>query len=139
MKRLIVAAAIGSLLTAPLALAGPPHGPPPGHRGPPGHGAHHYGYYGGHRYSPYYHHHGHKNGNDSDEVAWAIGGLVLGAIIGTAAAKADQREVQQSVYESSSTPLPPPQKRKVVTCYDEVAYDEKGDPYVARQCYENWR
>jgi hypothetical protein len=26
-----------------------------------------------------------------------------------------------------------------VTCYDEVAYDGKGDPYVARQCYENWR
>ncbi len=41
--------------------------------------------------------------------------------------------------EPSSTPLPPPQKRKVVTCYDEVAYDQAGEPYVARQCYENWR
>ena len=139
MKRLIVFAAIGSLLTAPLAYADPPRGPPPGHRGLPGHGAPHYGYYGGYRYPSYYHHHGHNSGNDSDDAAWAIGGLVLGAIIGTAAAKADEKEAQQTVYQSSAAPLPPPQKRKVVTCYDEVAYDGKGDPYVARQCYENWR
>ena len=83
MKRLIAFAAIGSLLTAPLASADPPRGPPPGHRGPPGHSAPHHGYYGGYRYPPYYHHHhGHKNGNDSDDAAWAIGGLVVGAIIG---------------------------------------------------------
>lgn len=131
MKRLIAFTALGSLLVAPMAYAGPHHGIPPGHRRPPPPA---YGYY----YPPYYHH-GHKRGNDSDDAAWAIGGLVLGAIIGTAAAKAEQREDQESGYQSPSTPLPPPQKRKVVTCYDEVAYDEKGDPYVARQCYENWR
>jgi len=130
MKRLIVFSALGSLLAAPLAYAGPPHGPP-GHRGPPPPA---YGYY-----YPSYQHHGHKKGGDSDDAAWAIGGLVLGAIIGTAAARAESRQAQATMAESSSTPLPPPQKRKVVTCYDEVAYDEQGDPYVARQCYENWR
>ena len=131
MKRLIVFTALGSFLAAPLAYAGPPHGTPPGHRRPPPPA---YGYY-----YPGYHYYGHKKNKDSDDAAWAIGGLVLGAIIGTAAARAEQREAQGTGYESSSTPLPPPQKRKVVTCYDEVAYDEKGDPYVARQCYENWR
>lgn len=132
MKRLIVFSALGSLLAAPLAYAGPPHWTPPGHRyaPPPA-----YRYY----YPNYYHHHGHRNGGDSDDAAWAIGGLVLGAVIGTAAARAEQREEQATVYAPSSAPLPPPQKRKVVTCYDEVAYDGKGDPYVARQCYENWR
>jgi hypothetical protein len=132
MKRLIVFSALGSLLAAPLAYAGPPHWTPPGHRYPPPPA---YRYY----YPNYYHHHGHKNGGDSDDAAWAIGGLVLGAVIGTAAARAEQREEQATAYAPSSAPLPPPQKRKVVTCYDEVAYDGKGDPYIARQCYENWR
>jgi hypothetical protein len=138
MKRLIAFAAIGSLLAAPLAAADPRRGPPPGHRG---HSAPHHGYYAGYRYpySPVYYHHGHRNGNDSDDAAWAIGGLVLGAIIGTAAARAEQRESQATQYQWSSTPLPPPQKRKVVTCYDEVAYDREGEPYVARQCSEDWR
>jgi len=129
MKRFIVFAALGSLLAAPLAYAGPPHWTPPGHRRPP---PPTYGYY-----YPAYHYHGHGRDGDSDDAAWAIGGLVLGAIIGTAAARAESREALAK--ESSSAPLPPPQKRKVVTCYDEVAYDERGDPYVARQCYENWR
>jgi hypothetical protein len=129
MKRFIVFSALGSLLAAPLAYAGPPHWTPPGHRRPPPPA---YGYY-----YPAYHYHGHDRGGDSDDAAWAIGGLVLGAIIGTAAARAESREAPAT--ESSSAPLPPPQKRKVVTCYDEVAYDERGDPYVARQCYENWR
>jgi hypothetical protein len=131
MKRFIVFSALGSLLAAPLASAGPPHWTPPGHRGPPPPA---YGYY-----YPAYSYHRYKGGSDSDDAAWAIGGLVLGAIIGTAAARAESREVQATAPEPSSTPLPPPQKRKVVTCYDEVAYDQKGDPYVARQCYENWR
>lgn len=130
MKRLIVFTALGSLLTVPLAYAGPPHWTPPGHRHapPPAYG----------QYYPAYHHHGRKKGGDSDDAAWAIGGLVLGAIIGTAAAKAERR-AQETADAPSSAPLPPPQKRKVVTCYDEVAYDGQGEPYVARQCYENWR
>lgn len=106
--------------------------------GPPGQSKHYYGgrydrYYPAsnyYRYDRYYR--GNKH-NDSDDAAWAIGGLVLGTIIGSAAAKRSA-----PVYQESQ-PLPPPQKRKVVTCYDEVAYDESGDPYVDRQCYENWR
>lgn len=131
MKRLIVFAALGSLLAAPLASADPRRGPPPPYRVPPPAYGYHY---------PVYHHYGHGKGHDSDDAAWAIGGLVLGAIIGTAAARAEQqRTAQATAYEQTSTPLPPPQQRKVVTCYDEVAYDKEGEPYVARQCYENWR
>ena len=130
MQRFIVLSALSSLLVAPLAHASPPNWVPPGHRGPPPAA---YGHY-----YPTYYRHGHRHGGDSDDAAWAIGGLVLGAIIGTAAARAESRAAQGTI-EPTSTPLPPPQKRKVVTCYDEVAYDEQGDPYVARQCYENWR
>ena len=137
MKRLIVLTALGSFLTAPLAVADPPRGPPPGYRAHPVYGAPHYRHYYGYRYPTYYRH-GHSHG--SDDAAWAIGGLVLGAVIGTAAARAEQRsDAQQAGYTPASTPLPPPQKRKVVTCYDEVAYDKQGEPYVARQCYEDWR
>lgn len=138
MKRLVVIAAVGSLLAAPLASADPPRGPPPGHRyaqsGPQ------HGYHGAYRYPSNYYKHGHKRGSDSDDAAWAIGGLVLGAIIGSAAAKAEQRRAAEPEYAPpATTPLPPPQQRKVVTCYDEVAYDDSGEPYVARRCYENWR
>lgn len=135
MKRLILVTALGSLLTAPLAHADPPHDRGRGYRGPPPPA---YGHY-----YPSYNAYGHRKNRDNDDAAWAIGGLVLGAIIGTAAARAERREGAQPAYERSyepsSTPLPPPQKRKVVTCYDEVAYDPAGEPYVARQCYENWR
>lgn len=88
------------------------------------------------RYSPYYyqhyhhnHHSGHRRRSDNDDWAWAVGGLVLGAIIADSANS-------NSNPPQNSQPLPPPQKRKVVTCYDEVAYDSDNKPYVARQCYE---
>jgi hypothetical protein len=92
-----------------------------------------YYYYPGRSYY-YYDHHHHGHGSDSDDAAWAIGGLVLGATLATVAAAN-----RETVESRESQPLPPPQKRKVVTCYDEVAYDKAGDPYVARQCYETWR
>jgi len=65
---------------------------------------------------PYAYGHNHHDGND-DEALWAIGGLVVGAIIGNAVAHA-------------STPPagPPPQN-----C-DHVAYDSAGNPYVERSC-----
>lgn len=137
MKRFIALLAALSMLAPTLAAADgyDRHGK---RWGPPGHTKH---YYGG-RYDRYYpardyyrydrHYRGHKH-SDSDDAAWAIGGLVLGTIIGSAAARRSGPAYQES------QPLPPPQKRKVVTCYDEVAYDENGDPYVDRQCYENWR
>ena len=138
MKQLIVFAAVGSLLASPLAAAGDRHDRHGKRWGPPAHSAAYHGSRGYYRYPAYpssYHHYHHKGG-DGDEAAWAIGGLVLGAIIGSAAARSEQRQVDAA---PASAPLPPPQKRKVVTCYDEVAYDQAGEPYVARQCYENWR
>jgi hypothetical protein len=126
MTRLLALVAAGSLLIPTFAFAGVGHGRHDRGWGPPGHYARYYDY-------PSYYHYGHHSHGDSDDAAWAIGGLVLGAIIGSTAARHDAEASQ------ASAPLPPPQKRKVVTCYDEVAYDEKGDPYVARQCYENWR
>ncbi len=138
MKKLLAVLAAGSLLIPTFASAdGGGHGRH-GKRG----GAHGYssGYYGGHgqygRYYPYQsygRYYGHHDDDDSDEALWAVGGLVLGTIIGSAATR------NAAAASQVSAPLPPPQKRKVVTCYDEVAYDEKGDPYVARQCSETWR
>ena len=138
MKQLIVFAAVGSLLVSPLAAAGDRYDRHDKRWGPPAHSAAYHGSRGYYRYPAYppgYHHKHHK-GSDNDDAAWAIGGLVLGAIIGSAAARSEQRRVEAA---PASTPLPPPQQRKVVTCYDEVAYGEDGEPYVARQCYENWR
>jgi hypothetical protein len=72
-------------------------------------------YYYGHRY-PYYYGHSHHDGND-DDALWAIGGLVVGAIIGNA------------VSHASTPPAGQPQQN----C-DHVAYDSAGNPYVERSC-----
>lgn len=77
------------------------------------HNNHHYGYRGHHR-----------RRSDNDDVAWAVGGLILGTII---ANSANERQADSR--------LPPPQRR-VQTCYDEVAYDSNNQPYVARRCVE---
>lgn len=87
-----------------------------------------YGHRGGHHnhYNNYYrrHHNGHHRRSDNDDWAWAVGGLILGTIIANG-----QQQTQTQVT------LPPPQRR-VQTCYDEVAYDSNGTPYVARKCVE---
>ncbi len=80
-------------------------------------------YYYGRSY-PYYYGHNHHDGND-DDALWAIGGLVVGAIIGNAVAHA-------------STPAPattsaPPAGQPQQNC-DHVAYDSAGNPYVERSC-----
>ncbi|MGB7741086.1 MAG: hypothetical protein WBM03_18400 [Steroidobacteraceae bacterium] len=80
-------------------------------------------YYYGHSY-PYYYGHNHHDGND-DDALWAIGGLVVGAIIGNAVAHA-------------STPPPattsaPPASQPQQYC-DRVEYDSAGNPYVERSC-----
>lgn len=139
MKQLIVFAAVGSLMVSPLAAAGDRYDRHDKRWGPPAHSAAYHGSRGNYRYPAYpsgHQYYKNRKGGDDDEAAWAIGGLVLGAIIGSAAARSEQRRIESA---PASTPLPPPQKRKVVTCYDEVAYGEDGEPYVARQCYENWR
>lgn len=69
-------------------------------------------YYGGHN------HHDH----DNDDALWAIGGLVLGAVIGHAV------EHSSAMAPSSST------TRHAPTCKDTVAYDSDGNPYVKRDC-----
>ena len=87
-------------------------------------------YYYNKRYHPGPYHHGHNRGRSSkDEWAYALGGLVLGAVIANSASRnrAPERQEEQ-VY------LPPRPKRKVQVCEDVVAYDNAGKPYVMRQC-----
>ena len=83
------------------------YAPPPRYYGP----APNY-YYGGHN------HHDH----DNDDALWAIGGLVLGAVIGHAV------EHSSATTSSSSTTHHTP------SCKDTVAYDSDGNPYVKRDC-----
>lgn len=90
------------------------------------------GYYGNYSeaYNSYRYQHRHYR-NDNNEWKYALGGLIVGTIIAN-----QQNKNRQPEY---SQPLPAPQKRKVQTCYDEVAYDSNGQPYVARQCYDTWQ
>ncbi len=90
------------------------------------------------RNSPYYHNNrhypgpyypNHKSRSSKDEWAWALGGLVLGAVIANSTAKNRPTERQEDqVY------IPPRPKRKVQICEDVVAYDDNQKPYVLRQC-----
>jgi hypothetical protein len=92
------------------------------------HGVYRPYYYGGPAYSyrgyqpyygygvPYYYGHHHYDGND--DALWAIGGLVVGAIIGGAVAHANEH---------------PPAAQSERNC-DHVAYDSAGNPYVERSC-----
>jgi len=77
-------------------------------------------------YREYYrhYHHNHRRRSDNDDIAWAVGGLILGTIIANSA--------NENRTESR---LPPPQRR-VQTCTDEVAYDQYDKPYVLRRCVE---
>lgn len=84
-------------------------------------------YYDHRDHRDYYRYRGYRRHGDNDDVAWAVGGFILGTIVSEASRPRQAQVVQ---------PLPPPQRRKVVTCYDEVAYDSDNKPYVARQCYE---
>jgi hypothetical protein len=78
-------------------------------------------YYAGGRY-PYY---GHSHHDGNDDAAWAIGGLVLGAILGSAVAQSQQPRPQPN----ATTVVQPPQKY----C-DHIEYDAAGNPYVERRC-----
>lgn len=77
-----------------------------------------------HYYGNYSHYHARQRRSDNDDLAWAVGGFVLGAIIANS-----QKESHAQIN------LPPPQRR-VQTCYDEVAYDSDDKPYVLRRCVE---
>lgn len=78
-----------------------------------------YGYAGAPNY--YYgggHHH------DNDDALWAIGGLVLGAVIGHA--------IEHSAATASAPASSAPHHTQ--QCQDTVAYDSDGAPYVKRDC-----
>lgn len=154
MKKLLTAAACALLALPALSVADddwhgpPPHGTPPAWHGGPGHydrddhrgpfpyrwGPRPYGYgvpraygYGvprayGPPPRPYYYGyggHGHHD-HDNDDPAWALGGFILGAIVGNVAAQQDHP--------------PKAQPQSAPVCYDTVAYDSSGTPYVKRDC-----
>lgn len=78
-----------------------------------------YGYAGAPNY--YYgggHHH------DNDDALWAIGGLVVGAVIGHAI------EHSSATAPASASSAPHHSQQ----CRDSVAYDSDGAPYVKRDC-----
>lgn len=80
--------------------------------------------YYGNPYPSYYgrsHHH-----DNNDDALWAIGGLMLGAIIGSAAERASTRT-------PATTYAAPPVARPQTYC-DRVEYDSAGNPYVERRC-----
>jgi hypothetical protein len=79
MKKLIAILAAASLLVPTFAAADGGHNRHGKRGGPP------HGYY--YPYQPYGYHHGYHYDDDSDEALWAIGGLMLGTIIGSAATR----------------------------------------------------
>jgi hypothetical protein len=91
-------------------------------------GGYHPYYYGSPYYgygAPYYYGHHHYDGND--DALWAIGGLVVGAIIGSAVEHANEHP------PATTTAPPPPAAQQQRNC-DHVAYDSAGNPYVDRNC-----
>lgn len=81
-----------------------------------------------HHYPRYDYRHRGQRRSDNDDLAWAVGGFILGTVV------ANQR--------SARAPEPlavPPARRRVQVCYDEVAYDRNDDPYVERRCEVDWR
>ncbi len=66
--------------------------------------------------------------SDNDDLAWAVGGFLLGTVV------ANQRAARGPEQVSV-----PPARRRVQVCYDEVAYDRNDDPYVERRCEVDWR
>ena len=117
MKRLVAGLVASALLIAtPAAFAGD--------RG--WHGGH--GYHGGYRY---YGGHHHNNNNNDDDWAWALGGLVLGGIVGHGISQA---HAQPAVIQSTpvySQPYPPATGRRLLRdlqgrCYD-IGTDAAGN------------
>lgn len=125
MKYITIFAVALSLIATPV-LANPPAGWNPSAMGvPTSYPANH-----SPRYPYNYDYRRDRPKKHNDDIAWAVGGMIVGAII--------MDQINKNKEPKYSQPLPPPQKRKVVTCSDEVAYDQAGNPYVKRQCYESW-
>lgn len=90
-----------------------------------------YGY--GNRSPTYYGGGGHHRGGDNDDALWAIGGLIVGAVVMDAVHKADQ---PSDGRHPASTSAPP---RREQTCIDETVYDSDGTPRIERHCGESTR
>lgn len=88
-------------------------------------GGYYPGYYGyGAQYPYYYGHDNHHH--DNDDALWAIGGLVLGAIVGSA--------VERAAHPPATTSAPPPPASQPQKYCDRIEYDSAGNPYVERSC-----
>lgn len=100
----------------------------------------HRGYHGSGYYDPpsiryvyehrhrYDHRHHRPRRSDNDDLAWAVGGFLLGTVV-----------ANHRASRAPETVSVPPARRRVQVCYDEVAYDRNDDPYVERRCEVDWR
>lgn len=99
------------------------------------HGGHGYRYYGGH------HHHKHHNGGDDDEVAYLVGGLLLGGILTHAYHTSQPRYVAPAPAYAPAYAVPAADRRLVRdaagNCYESY-YDASGRevrvPVAPNQC-----
>jgi len=130
MKKLLIAAVCGLMALPTVSVADDDHHgwPAPYYRHDDRHdhdgGYRYYGYRA--PYYPYYYGHDHHHSND--DALWAIGGLMVGAIIASA--------VQQSAAPPPAAVAVQPPVRRVQTCYDDIVYDPVGNPHVQRHCYQ---
>ncbi len=144
MRKLLTSVLCG-LVALPMVSVGDDHGrppPPPNHqyngryapppqpyyRAPPAR-------YAGYRYYPYrapyvsygYPYYGNKHHNDNDDALWAIGGLIVGAVVATA--------VNQASAPPPATVYAPAPAPAAENCYDDIIHDSSGNPHVERHCY----
>lgn len=124
MKNTIIALSVSAFLISNVALADGRYYPPvppqhtPTYYPPPN--LHHAPYYG--NYYRYY-----NNNHSSDDAAWAIGGLVVGAIIGAAANENRNRQAQPT----QSAPAP---TRIIRLCEEHISIDAQGKTTTERTC-----
>jgi hypothetical protein len=143
MRRLLISALCG-LMAMPAVSSADDHGrppppsayrndgrhapPPPHYRAPPVR-------YAGYRYYPYraphvyygYPYYGKKQHSDNDDALWAIGGLVVGALLVNAA--------QNASAPPPATASAPAPAAVAESCYDDIIHDSAGNPHVERHCY----
>jgi hypothetical protein len=144
MRKLLISALCGLMALPTVSLADdhrppppPPgyrygggHSPPPAYyRPPPGHyaGYRYYPYRGVYAYSPYPYYGYKQHHHDNDDALWAIGGLIVGAVLATAVQDA---AAPPPAPASASAPAPVAEN-----CYDDIIHDAAGTPHVERNCY----
>ena len=91
------------------------------------------------RYVPtpvYYGGYGHQHHDDDDDALWAIGGLLVGAVIGGAMERSRTRNLPAPPPSSAPSASAPPQAGPPPGCRDVIVYDASGNPSVQRECNE---